>query len=303
MDIHNSIWVNKAGCFPLFLGIFTYLVFSHRLPKAVRNFVVTATASATIGCLMFGSPFSNFAGEVISSRAVAEPTGVVTNEKHILFIGNSYTFYNNMPDMVTQIAKSDPENHTRFVVQSFTWGGANLQGLWNDGRALKLIKSKHWDDVVLQEQSYWAMLSQSVDNTSRYAQRFDEAIKQGSGQTLLFTTWARQPGSKFYCDKETSFLQNPVYMQEQFNLNTKQLSRRLGAVAIPVGDYWAAALKRLPGLSLYLEDGSHPSPTGSYLTALAFYRHFSGRPLHRADYVPSGVLPEHAAFLRGLVSE
>ena len=305
MNIQGStelLVFENAQLLPLIFSVCSYLVFSRWLPKSVRNFVVTSVATATIGFMIFGSPIHNSAYEIVSSRTVADPSGVAIDEKRILFIGNSYTFYNDMPEMVIQIAKSDPDNHTRFVVQSVAWGGANLQALWNDGRALKLLKTSRWDYVVLQEQSFWAMFPQSVDNTSRFAHRFDQAIKAASGQTLLFTTWARQPGSNWYQERETSFLRNPIYMQKQFNLQSKRLSDRLGADPIPVGDYWAAALKLQPQLPLYSEDGSHPSPTGSYLAALVFYQHFSGHQLNRADYVPHGVQSEHAIFLRALVS-
>jgi hypothetical protein len=240
------------------------------------------------------------------SQGVSEPmvAGTKTPPQYalsILFIGNSYTYFNNMPHMLMKLAESDPDNHTQFTVQAVTQGGIGLKELWADGKAKQVIQSRHWNYVVLQEQSFWAMFPKSVTDTSAVASQFNGEIRKANANTLLFVTWPRKPNSHWYHDQSTAFLREPAYMQQKFNENTKALASRLSAQAIPVSDYWMKALKRDPHFELYMDDGTHPSPAGSYLAALVFYRYLSGRNLSQVYYVPSGVTKEQAEFLRSVV--
>lgn len=228
-------------------------------------------------------------------------SGTTQYELKVLFLGNSYTYYNNMPGMLLKIADSDPENVMRFTVQSVTQGGIALKDLWEQGQANAAIHGSAWDYVVLQEQSFWAMFPESVIATTKVARLFDEQIKGAQARTLLVTTWPRQPGSHWYTDGNSSFLKNPEYMLKQFTTRTQELGERLGAVVIPVGDYWAVALAQHPDIPLYMADGTHPSPAGSYLAALVYYRYFTGRNATQIDYVPEGVTPEQAKALQELV--
>ena len=65
----------------------------------------------------------------------------------VLFIGNSYTYYNNLPGMVAQLSGGRIE--TRMVAR----GGSTLQQLWDFGEAPAAIREGRWDYVVLQEHS------------------------------------------------------------------------------------------------------------------------------------------------------
>lgn len=49
------------------------------------------------------------------------------------------------------------------------------------------------------------------------------------------------------------------------------IGRELGTLVVPVGVAWRHALERMPDLRLHMEDQSHPTPAGTYLTAATFY--------------------------------
>lgn len=239
----------------------------------------------------------------ISPLIVAEPQSGAKSTTGILFIGNSYTFHHNLPDMVAKIAASDTENDTRYEIQSVTKAGTNLKELWEAGEALSLIKSRNWDYVVLQEQSFWAMFPESIRTTTHFAKAFHEYIKASGARTVIFVTWARKPGSKWYTDGKTGFLRNPEFMQKQFNEYSARLGESIGAAVIGVGDYWAYSHAAYPDIVLYDNDGTHPAPTGTYLSALLFYRFFSGHAPVRVTFVPEGVDENQATTLRSLVSQ
>lgn len=238
--------------------------------------------------------------EGITELMVANPQATPTRELSILFIGNSYTFFNNMPAILVDIASSDSDNKTRFMVQAVTRSGRRLADHWEDGVALQLIQSRHWDYVVLQEQSCWAMIPDWSHVTFAMARKFDNEIKKVGARTLIFTTWAYKEGSQMYSKPEFSRLYNPTYMRQLFDQKTAELAARIGAVAIPVGGYWQSVLYKQPDFPLYIADGTHPSVAGSYLAALMFYRYFAGYNPTNIGYTPQGVTEEQGEFLRNI---
>ena len=60
-------------------------------------------------------------------------------------------------------------------------------------------------------------------------------------------------------------------MQEGLNQAYFSLAKALQADVAPVGTAWQWALREDPALELYMRDGSHPSPDGTYLAACVFY--------------------------------
>src|SRR5437763_14255084 len=72
----------------------------------------------------------------------------------VLFVGNSYTLYNDLPWVTEQLALSDP-GAKPIHAESVAMMGASLKEHWDDGFALKKIRDDGpWDYVVLQEQSH-----------------------------------------------------------------------------------------------------------------------------------------------------
>jgi hypothetical protein len=222
----------------------------------------------------------------------------------ILFVGNSYTFQNRMPQIIEQISESDSSSSVKIKTASSTIGGAALKKLWDDGNALKLLKSKKkWDYVVLQNSSLWAMFEEDRSNSFAIAPMWKDAISPLSKNIVLYGTWARKPNSNWYTDPKTSFLQNADFMQKQTDYYLKILAQKLGAKAlIPAGTYFRFARQKYPNLELYNPDNTHPSLAGSYLVALLFYRQFSGSDLKNITYAPKDLNPEDAKIIREIAS-
>ncbi len=200
-----------------------------------------------------------------SEDAVQKVTSEADRPLRVLFIGNSLTYYNNLPRMLEQLAWSSgvPQKlETRLVV----FGGATLRSHWHRGQALKAIREGVWDYVVLQEQS--ALGAVYMVNGTRwitpdprsfheYARLFDGEVKRVGARTIFFLTWAR---------KDT-----PPREQAGLAYAYVQIAKELQALVAPVGLAWQMARMEEPSMNLYLGDGSHPSPTGSYLAACVFH--------------------------------
>ncbi len=181
----------------------------------------------------------------------------------VLFIGNSYTYFNNLPEMLAQLAASTP--HPKQVqAEMVVEGGATLRKLWDQGNARQAIRQGHWDFVVLQEQSTLGEagvvdgIVQIHDPTAFHeaARLFDAEIKQAGARTVFFLTWARQ---------------NSPESQAKLNSAYESIARELGGQLAPVGPAWQNAFKKDPKLRLHQSDKSHPTPAGSYLAACVFY--------------------------------
>jgi hypothetical protein len=169
----------------------------------------------------------------------------------VLYIGNSFTARNNLPDLISQMAAARGKTIKHRLISA---GGASLRAHWNAGEALKAIQSGHYDYVVLQEQS-----TLPIKNAKRMHENvrlFDEAIKAAGAKTVLYMTWARQHAP------ETQRAITDAY---------SSIGRELGAIVVPVGIVWQRFLRMLDRPVLHDKDRSHPTVAGSALAACVFF--------------------------------
>lgn len=193
------------------------------------------------------------------------------NSKNVLFLGNSYTATNNLPELVKQIALSTGNNIT---YSSNTPGGYTFQGHSSNATSTNLIQQGNWDFVVLQEQSQIPSFPDDFVNTScyPYAQELNTKISQYNpcAETIFYMTWGRENG-----DSQNCATNPPVCTYEGMDNLLQSRYMQMGtsnqAVVSPVGAVWRYIRTNHPTLQLYSGDGSHPSLLGSYLAACTFY--------------------------------
>lgn len=195
----------------------------------------------------------------------------------VLFIGNSYTYYNNLPAMLEDFARGD--NAAREVrVEMVVRGGATLRDHWTTGDALAAIRRGPWDYVVLQDQSMLGITlvegRPSVNDPGllqSFGRLFAREIAAAGAKPVFYLTWSRRSMPE---------------LQPRLNAAYGMIARETGALLAPVGPAWQAVLAARPDLDLYDPDGSHPSAAGSYLAAATIWATISGRP---ARGLPSSV--------------
>lgn len=216
----------------------------------------------------------------------------------VLFIGNSYTYVNNMPLMVEDLATSlgDVVNQS-----SQTAGGATFQTHVNNAATYTSINSEQWDFVVLQAQSQEPSFPENQVNTetlpygmqiadSAYANKFCTDV-------MMFMTWGRENGDPQW---------GPISTFEGMNNRLRAAYIRMadsvqGSVAA-VGSAWRYVRDMYPTINLYNADESHPSVEGSYLAACTFYASlFRKSPVGASyistlDAVTAGTLQSAAAI-------
>lgn len=178
----------------------------------------------------------------------------------VLFLGNSYTYFWNLPQVVQAMAATQD---VAMITRQSTIGGSNLGQHYHEKRGLssrKKITEEDWDFVVLQDHSIRAL--EVPDSMAYYVGLLSDDIKAQGAQPLLYMTWARS---------YDPLMTEPIAEQYEF------VGIKNNSTVVPIGRIWAKARSLRPDLALYDPDGSHPSPIGTYLTACAFYEVISGK--------------------------
>ncbi|WP_158961279.1 DUF4886 domain-containing protein [Myroides fluvii] len=188
--------------------------------------------------------------------------------KSVYFIGNSYTYYNDLPLLTQKVAHSAGD----FLdFEQTTAGGASLQNhLYNEVVTTK-INSKAWDYVVLQEQSQRPALNDSY--TFPYAAALNERIKNSSpcAKTLFYMTWGYKTGDPSNCNAGLTYMCTYEGMDDKIYDSYMRLALENQAHVSPVGNVWRKIRQQYPAYELYDRDNSHPSPLGSMVAAYTFY--------------------------------
>jgi hypothetical protein len=170
----------------------------------------------------------------------------------VLFIGNSYTYVNDLPGIL--VALADAAGGRKVVTDQETPGGCSFEKHVKDGKAATKIHKEKWDVVVLQDHSLSAVTNRAL--MRECAGKLHEEVKKSGARSVFYLTWARQKKPE---------------MQDALNEAYFGIAKDLGAVVAPVGMAWRRAMKDDPNLVLHSADGSHPAPAESYLAACVFY--------------------------------
>lgn len=214
----------------------------------------------------------------------------------VLFVGNSYTRFHDMPSMVSRLGDADSGAH-RIDAVSEARGGYSLRRHWQRGEAQRRIAEGGFDAVVLQGHSLGPL--RTPRELVTYARRFDAEVRDFGARLVLFETWARGPGSTLY-GQEPGL--DARAMESELNRFYRGLAALLGATLAPVGEAWAEAQRRHPGITLHRGDGAHPDLAGSYLAAAVMYGALTGRDPRRARWQPVSLHPGVATQLRAVAA-
>ncbi len=191
--------------------------------------------------------------------------------KRVLFLGNSYTQVNNLPQILVDMAKSTNDS---LIVDSYTPGGYRLMDHSTDLSALTKMAAGNWDFVVLQEQSQLPAFTDEdvAADVFPYARKLDSLIKSYNpcAQTIFYRTWGRKNG-----DAQNCAFWPPVCtyagMDSLLHLRYRMMADSNNALLSPVGTVWREIRAKYPEIELYQTDESHPALTGTYAAACAFY--------------------------------
>lgn len=197
---------------------------------------------------------------------------------NVLFVGNSFTHVNRVPDTVSAMfASRDLPCHANH----WTRGGASFKMHWLDnagetdgwddtrhehmpdraGGLDRLLAERTWDAVVLQGASFDPV--DQPEDFHHYGRLLaGKARDAGAKRIVLYQTWTRVD--------ETNKQQTVIAGYDQ-------LARELDAEIAPVGQAFLRAVEAWTDIGLYVEDGLHANDRGSYLSACVFFMTLTGQ--------------------------
>ncbi|MBA2612295.1 MAG: T9SS type A sorting domain-containing protein [Bacteroidetes bacterium] len=188
-----------------------------------------------------------------------------------LFLGNSYTYVNNLPLLISNLALA---NKDTLVYDDNTPGGYTLNNHFTDIVTNSKINAKAWDYVIVQAQSQEPSLSpaQVYSQTLPYARKLDSLIKHNNScsNTVFYETWGRKNGDASNCGTYPPVC-TYLGMQNRLKQSYKKFADTCNAIVSPVGEAFKRSIALSPNIELYQADESHPSLEGSYLAACVFY--------------------------------
>lgn len=230
------------------------------------------------------------------------PIALCAQTYEVLFLGNSYTSANNVPNMVSEIALSlgDTVNY-----DSSTPGGCTLQGHTTNTNSMNKINAQDWDFVVIQAQSQEPSFppSQVAAQTYPYAAELVDAIAANDSCTepVFFMTWGRKNGD---AANATGYPILGTYegMQSRLRDSYLEMGYTYNATVVPVGMAWHQSINTDPNFDLYTGDESHPNMAGSYLAACTFYSTLFQESCVGSAYIPNGLTEDEVLYLQEIAT-
>lgn len=185
---------------------------------------------------------------------------------NILFVGNSYTHMNKMPELVGKMAES---KGYKVNVEMNAKSSHTFKMHSERSDLFEHIKKKKWDYVVLQGFSRELSYEPEYIDTATipYLNKIVDSIYANNPCTniLLYMTWGYKEGFKERPEVDTY-----EKMADSIRKGYQYISAIYDFPIVPVGDVHRL-VRSNTDINLYEEDMQHPTFNGSYMVACTFY--------------------------------
>ena len=179
----------------------------------------------------------------------------------VLFIGNSHTYMNDMPELARQMIED--ATGTSCDVTMLAYSGRSFKWHYEEYFPIRFaLLHGNFDYCLMQEQAH--PLPEESD-TFTFAPKIIELCKKTNTTPVIFETWAEK--------------RMPEH-QAEMNRRYHKLSKEQDVLLAPIGEVWEAVeeeLKDRPDVDLYFRDGEHASYVGDYLIAMVITRTITGK--------------------------
>lgn len=218
------------------------------------------------------------------------------------FLGNSYTYYNDLPVLVENLATADGNT---FIHDQSAPPGYWLEYHCTNATSLAMLAADNWDYVVLQEQSQKPSFPwlQFLDETLPYSKILTDSIRSANpcAVPVYFDTWGRKLGEPMW-DSINTFEKMNDRLHNAYDYMADQHTGRLAPVGIGFGHIYSDASPVVSHNDLYNADNSHPSIFGSYLAACVFYEVFFETSCIGNTYFPIDLSAAQATYLQNVAN-
>ena len=191
----------------------------------------------------------------------------------LLFIGNSLTYTNDLPDMLASLLEWGGVRVDRIETEARPDFG--LPDHWLSKTTMRAIGSHDWDYVIFQQ---GPSATEGRPYLLEYSELFAVEIRKAGARPALFMVWPSAQRLRDFPGVADSY---------------RTAARDVDGLLLPAGEAWMLAWQRDPKLRLYGRDGFHPSRLGTYLAALVIYQALTQLdPRELPPLIPGKVSPD-----------
>lgn len=211
------------------------------------------------------------ARDPLSPRGVAEPARTLRGSLRLperggpigpvpvraLFLGNSLTAYNALPEMVDSLASA---SGLHFRSRMIAPGGAGLIDHY-DTPSTRQVVAQGGNDVIILQQGP-STLPESRRLLLEWTRLWEPEILAAGARPAFYAVWPDKSRLAFFPDAHESY---------------RQAAEAVNGLLFPVGNTWLETWELNPAAPLYGPDNFHPTITGSYVAAVVIVAVLSGR--------------------------
>ena len=217
----------------------------------------------------------------------------------VLFVGNSFTYFYNLPQVVNAMSAFSDKVHIE--TRTSLVGGSSIAQHLNQEKGtqtVEILNNQTFDYVVINHHSL-----ATIDDADRFfedSKKMVELVRSKNAIPVFMMTWA--------------YDSNPL-MIKTISAKYDDVGKRLGVDVVPCGNLFTEVRKWRPDLNMFDDDDKHPSKHGTYLNGLAFFKYFTNE---KTTDIPERITSvdkngqklwllflsqENTAFLQQLVDE
>lgn len=179
----------------------------------------------------------------------------ITPPGKILFIGNSFTYFNDGIDSHLRELVRAAYPDRNILIDSLTVPNQTVKGHFRDAATQVTLSRESWDVVIVQGASYEPIESGTLKEFDKYSALIAEEIRAENAQVALFMTWAYRSKPSMIGSLASAYVKT---------------GNNISALVVPVGLAWEQVRQQQSRAYLYL-DNKHPSMHGTYLAACVFF--------------------------------
>lgn len=187
----------------------------------------------------------------LNDETSTEETPINTEEFRLLFIGNSLTYTNDLPNLVKDYGKTKGKS---ISVKSVAYGNYALIDHWEDGEIQALIETQSYNYVIVQQGPSSQAFGKAL--LLEYGEKISNLCRENYTNLAFYMVW---PSITYY-DTFQGVIDNYRLVA---TLNNDLLC--------PVGEVWKSHFDTTNDFSYYGSDGFHPSLEGSQVAAQVIY--------------------------------
>lgn len=222
----------------------------------------------------------------IPVRATARPL-------KILFVGNSITYYNDMPQTFRDIANDKGDS---VLLTVYAPGGTGFQHHSIDPQVYNHLRTGGWDVIILQpgsNESVGVPPTQARETTLAQARiLIDSALHYSPCSRIMFY----EISYGVWGTGTDQVAQYNTTMNEIRNTNN-YLSDSTSKSFVPAGEVLRHVWNQNPAQLLWGSAGDiHPNARGSYLISCTFYSAIFNKPSYGSPIIPGMVAGEAAYY-------